>query len=223
MTKVGRLIVIDGTDWSGKKTQIALLEQHLKDQWYDVEKIDFPQYGHKSAGLVEDYLNGKYGQADEVTPYQGSLFYALDRYEASFTMKKWLAEGKVVLCDRYVSANMWHQAWKIEDIHERDVFLDWVQDLEYNILNIPKPDFNIFLYVDPEMSRNLALKVQKPNMDKAKDIHENSSDHMRKASEAFLYVSKKYGWKQINCILDDKLRWIDDIAQEVLDAVLPIL
>jgi dTMP kinase len=110
MTKAGRLIVIDGTDGSGKKTQIALLEKHLKEQGYEVEKIDFPQYGHKSAGLVEEYLNGDYGQANEVTPYQGSLFYALDRYAASFTMKKWLAEGKVVLCDRYVSANMGHQA-----------------------------------------------------------------------------------------------------------------
>ncbi len=194
----GKFIVIDGTDGSGKKTQTDLLVERLKKEGYAVEKIDFPQYGKKSAGPVEDYLNWEYGSASDVTPYQASILYAVDRFAASAQIKEWLAQGKIVVSDRYVSANMGHQAGKIDDLKERDRFLERLDELEYGILALPKPDVQIFLYVDPETSRKLALQVKKTNMDKSKDIHENDAEHMRKASEAFHYVAKKYNWATIN-------------------------
>lgn len=216
----GKLIVIDGTDGSGKKTQADLLVKRLQQQWYLVEKIDFPQYGKKSAWLVENYLNGVYGGANDVTPYQASIFYAVDRFDASFQIKKWLDEWKIVVSDRYVSANMWHQAGKIDDVVERDNFLDWLDNLEYSIFNIPRPDINVFLYVDPETSRNLALKVEKLNMDKSKDIHENDSNHMKHASEAFKYVAKKYNWSTIQCVSDGNLRTREDIHEELRNLIM---
>lgn len=216
-------IVIDGTDGSGKRTQTAMLATRLQEAGYEVEKIDFPQYGKKSAGPAEEYLNGHYGSALEVTPYQASLLYAVDRFSASFQIRKWLDEGKVVISDRYVSANMGHQAGKIEDLAERDRFLAWLEDLEYGIFKIPRPDLQIFLSLEPEISRNLALKVAKPNMDKSKDVHENDAEHMRKASEAFHYVAEKYGRIQIVCAEQGEMKTREAIAEELYAQVCPLL
>lgn len=211
----GILIVIDWTDGSGKATQTEFLYQKLLSEGYMVEKINFPQYWKKSAGMAEEYLNGKYGTAHQITPYQASIFYAVDRFDASFTIRRWLDEGKIVISDRYVSANMWHQAGKIEDPQEKEKFLDWLEHLEYWIFNIPKPDINIFLYMNPEISRNLALNVVKKNMDKTKDIHENDPEHMNKASENFRNLAKKYSWIQVDCFYNNAIRTREDIAQEI--------
>ena len=215
----GCFIVVDGTDWSWKRTQTDRLAEKLRCEWYEVEKIDFPQYWKPSAWPTEEYLSGKFWGADDVTPYQASILYAVDRFSAAWKIRKWLEEWKVVISDRYVSANMWHQAWKIADLKERDEFLEWLENLEYWILNIPRPDVQVFLYLDSEISRNLALKVEKPNMDKSKDIHENDANHMRKASEAFLYVAKKFNWIQIDCAKDWEMRTIDDIGEELYEKV----
>lgn len=215
----GYLIVIDGTDGSGKKTQTQLLKEHLQASWYEVETISFPQYGKKSAGLTENYLNGEYWTADDVDAYQASVLYAVDRFDASFEIRKWLSEWKIVITDRYVSANMGHQAGKIQNPVERDNFLDRVEHFEYEVMKIPRPDINIFLYVDPEISRNLALKVEKVNMDKSKDIHENDAEHMLNASKAFKYVADKYHWIMIECIKDDVMRSRENISEELLDVV----
>ena len=215
----GCFIVVDSTDWSWKRTQTDRLAEKLRCEWYEVEKIDFPQYWKPSAWPTEEYLSGKFWGADDVTPYQASILYAVDRFSAAWKIRKWLEEWKVVISDRYVSANMWHQAWKIADLKERDEFLEWLENLEYWILNIPRPDVQVFLYLDPEISRNLALKVEKPNMDKSKDIHENDANHMRKASEAFLYVAKKFNWIQIDCAKDWEMRTIDDIGEELYEKV----
>ncbi len=219
MLKTGKLIVIDGTDGSGKKTQTELLVHRLKSEGYQVEKMDFPQYWKKSAGPTEEYLSGNFGAANEVSPYQASVLYAVDRFSASFQIRKWLEEGKIVISDRYVSANMGHQAGKIDDLVERDRFLEWLEEFEYGLLKIPRPDVQIFLYLDSEISRNLALKVEKPNMDKTKDIHENDADHMRKASEAFRYVAEKYGWIQLACAEQGEMKTREAIAEELYEQV----
>lgn len=222
-TAKGCLIVIDGTDGSGKKTQTDLLVAKLTQQWFMVEKLDFPQYGKKSAAPTEEYLSGAYGSADQVSPYQASILYAVDRFAASFQIKQWLAEGKVVVSDRYVSANMGHQAGKIDDLEERDRFLDWVEELEYGIFQIPRPDLQFFLYVDPEISRNLALQVDKLNMDKTKDVHENDAQHMKKASDAFLYVAEKYGRVKIDGMQDGVMKERGVIAEELYKHVEALL
>jgi dTMP kinase len=220
----GKLIVIDGTDGSGKHTQTMLLKENLEKKGFLVKTIDFPQYGLKSAAPTEEYLNGKYGNANQVTPYQASILYAVDRYAASFKIKQWLNEGKIVLCDRYVSANMGHQAGKIDNLDERDKFLDWLFDLEYNIFNIPKPDINIFLYLDPEIARKLAQENKSEkftNNVKNNDIHEKDPEHMKKASESFLYVAKKYDWIKIDCSSQEKnIKTRNEISVNILKKVI---
>lgn len=219
----GKLIVIDGTDGCGKHTQTLLLKENLENKGYLVKTIDFPQYGLKSAGPTEEYLSGKYGSSEDVDAYQASVLYAVDRFDASFKIKKWLREGKFVICDRYVSANMGHQAGKIEDLEEREKFLDWLFNLEFNIFKIPKPDINIFLYLDTEVARKLAqnnTSKKFTNNIKENDIHEKDSNHLKKALQAFKYVSKKYGWLEIDCSNEDKIiRSREEISEEILGKV----
>ncbi len=217
----GKLIVIDGTDGSGKGTQTDLLISKLRSEGFDVEKADFPRYGNKSATLVEEYLNGNFGSADEVGPHRASIFYACDRYAASLEMKKWLDEGKIVVSNRYTSANMGHQTGKIKDLTERDEFLDWIQNLEFNIFQIPRPDINILLYMPPEIGQKLV--DQKGARDYVggdkRDIHEADLDHLKNAADAFAYVANKYDWININCAPDGNLLSIETIHDLLWDKI----
>ena len=209
----GIFIVIDGTDGSGKATQTKLLMEKIEQTGRQVKMIDFPQYGQKSAGLVEEYLNGKYGSANEVGPYRASIFYACDRYVASFQIKKWLDEGNIVISNRYVSSNMGHQAGKITDLQERDKFLQWLFELEYNLFGIPKPDLNILLYLPPEKGQELVDNKGYRDYigDKKRDIHEADLEHLKNAAEAYRYVADKYNWITIDCALNNELLSIDKI------------
>lgn len=146
ITKKGKFIVICGTDGSGKGTQVKLLADRLEKEGYKVKVTDFPQYGQPSAAMVSEYLNGKFGSAEEVGPYRGSIFYACDRYAASFEMKKWLNEGGIIVSNRYVSANKGHQLGKLKTKEERDKYLAWLDNLEYGIFGIPKEDVNFLLF-----------------------------------------------------------------------------
>ena len=222
----GKFIVIAGTDGSGKATQMKLLIERLKNKGYDVETTDFPQYGHKSAALVEEYLNGKFGPAEEVGPYRASIFYACDRYAASFKIKEWLDEGKIVVSNRYVSANVGHQGGKIKNIQERNKYLDWLFDLEFNIFKIPKPDKNILLYMPPEIGQQLVdqkdLREYIEN-GKMKDIHEADLKHLRDAADAYLYAAEKYDWDKIDCAPSRKLRTREDISDEIWKKVIKLI
>ncbi len=223
--KKGKFIVIEGTDGSGKGTQLAKLSSRLKRNKIAFKTTDFPQYGNPSAFFVEKYLQGKYGSATEVGPYVGSLFYALDRYDCSFDIKNFLAQGKHVISNRYVSANMGHQAGKIDNIKKRDLYLSWLADLEYKMLGSSKPDLTIFLFVPPELGQKLVGKKSARAYTKGKkrDIHEADIEHLRKASDAYLYVAKKFKWKTINCISDGKLLSIEQIEEKVWKEVNKII
>lgn len=190
----GLFIVLDGTDGSGKATQARLLLGRLKKAGYGFEKIDFPQYGKKSAALVEEYLNGVFGTAEEVGPYRASIFYACDRYAASVKIKKWLSEGKIVVCDRYVTANMGHQGGKIKNKRERNKYYKWLHDLEYNIFSIPKPDVNIILHVDAAVAQKMVNPDEKRGYIKAgkRDIHESDLKHLQNAEKAYLEIAKNF-------------------------------
>ncbi len=221
----GKFIVIDGTDGSGKATQTKLLLERLEKENISVKTIDFPQYGKKSAGLVEEYLNGNYGPANDVGPYRASIFYACDRYDASFEIKKWLEQGNVVIANRYVSSNMGHQAGKIKDPTERDKFLEWLFELEYNLFGIPKPDINILLYMPPEMGQQLV--DNKGHRDyvggQKRDIHEADLEHLKNAAEAYQYVAKKYNWIIINCAPEGKLLSIEEIHNLLWEKVTKLI
>lgn len=208
MLKKGKFIVIDGTDGSGKTTQFNMLKDNLINEGYDVQVADFPQYGTKSAGLVEEYLNGKYGEANDVGPYRASIFYAADRYDASFKIKKWLDEGKIVISNRYVAANMAHQGGKISDDNERQKYFKWLEELEYKIFNIPRPDMNIILHVDAAVAQKLVDK--KGHRDyvggSKRDIHEADIAHLRNAEKVYLEIAKMFkGFELIECTRDNQI------------------
>ena len=217
---MSKFIVIDGTDGSGKATQTAKLEERLRADGYDVLVMDFPQYGQKSAALVEEYLNGAFGSADEVDAYQASVFYAVDRFAAKKEMYAHLEQGGVVLSNRYVSSNQIHQSGKIQDKAELDVFLDWLDDFEFNIMGIPQPDNVFFLNVPTVLSDELKEKKDARAYiegGKTKDIHESDAGHIQSAyTRARELVDRYLKWERVDCLDDDgNLRAVDDIAEQL--------
>lgn len=217
----GRFIVIDGTDGSGKATQTDLLVNELKVNGYPVEMTDFPQYGTKSAGLIEEYLNGKYGQ---VGPEAASIFYAIDRFDASFKIRQWLAEGKIVISNRYVTANAGHQGGKISDDIDRLKYFKWLDNLEYNIFNIPKPDLNIILHMPAEMAQKLVDKKSAATRTyvngKKRDLHEADIHHLKNAEKVYLQIAKLFpNTKLVECIYQGKLLSPGDVHNKVWELV----
>ncbi len=221
----GKFIVIDGTDGSGKTTQLELLKTRLEAEGYVVAIADFPQYNTKSAGLVEEYLSGKYGQADEVNSYKASIFYAVDRYDASFKIREWLKEGKIVLANRYTSANMGHQGCKIENPLERKVFFNWLYDLEYKIFEIPRPDLSIILHVESEISQKLAkARAREDWAGKKHDIHEDNLEHLKKAERIYLEIANSFpDFKLISCTRNNEILSREDISTLVWPSVKKII
>lgn len=211
----GKFFVIDGTDGSGKKTQTELLVARLRDEGHKVETVHFPQYGEKSAGPVEAYLAGEYGAADTVGPRQGSILYAVDRYAASFRIRKLLEAGVHVIADRYVTSNMGHQGGKIEDPDERLAFFRWNDDLEYGTFDIPRPDLNIILHVPASYTIGLMAKRGEDL-----DIHERDIGHLQAAERTYLQIADALpGFELIECMEDDEIMPIDTIHEMVWSSV----
>ena len=205
MAPKGKLIVIDGTDGSGKGTQSAKLIDRLIRDGKRAQLTDFPQYGQSSAYFVEKYLRGEYGTMQEVGPERASFFYALDRYDASFKMREWLEAGTTIVSNRYTSSNMGHQAGNVTDAKKRDQLISWIKDLEYNIFGIPVPDANILLYMPPEIGQQLVDKKLERDYTKGKkrDLLEADLAHLKRASDAYLEVAKKEDWDVIYCVEKD--------------------
>jgi len=214
---LGKFIVIDGTDGSGKTTQFNLLVDKLKAQGFAVEVADFPQYNTKSAGLVEEYLSGKYGGADDVTPYQSSIFYAVDRFDASFKIRQWLKDGKIVIANRYVSASLGHQGGKIENPLERKVFFNWLYELEYKLFNIPKPDLSLILHVEADIAQKLAANRHREDwIGKTRDIHEENLNHLQKAEQVYLEIAQMFpDFKLIKCTREGEIMTREEIHELV--------
>lgn len=226
----GKFIVFEGLDGSGKSTQANLLSQYLKKKGEQVAQIDFPQYGKKSAGLIEEYLNGKYGPAKEVGAKRASVFYACDRYDASFKIREWLRNGVIVIADRYTASNIGHQGGKIKDRQERSKYFKWLYNLEYNFFKIPKPDITFILKTNPEIALKMAgktkdeaklLKRQLYLVDKDQDIHEQDVSHQKQALASYLQAAKEYPdeYIVIECLKQDELRGIKEIHQEIVGYV----
>lgn len=187
----GILIAIEGTDGSGKGTQIAMLAERLRTEGRAVVTHAFPQYGNKSAGMVEEYLNGVYGKADSVDPYAASLFFSLDRFDASSKIKDELASGAIVLLDRYIDSNVGHQGGKIRDESERERYVSWLYDIEFRILKNPRPDFTLVIHVPPSIGQELIkMKTQRSYIEggKTHDMHEDDLSHLIHAEEAFMWL-----------------------------------
>lgn len=214
----GYFIVLEGTDGSGKGTQTELLVNRLKQDGREVEVISFPRYGQPSCALVEYYLNGKLGSLQDISPYRGSIFYAIDRYVASFKIRSWILENKIVICNRYVGSNMGHQGGKMKNPDERQKYFDWNYDLEYNIFGIPKPDINIVLHVTPEISQTLVdKKTSREYLNgKKRDIHEDDLDHLRSAENAYLQMVDRFPeFRLVECVENNQLLSVEAVQAKV--------
>jgi dTMP kinase len=222
----GILIVLEGSDGSGKGTQFNLLSERLKAAGYDVAVYDFPRYENESSYFVRQYLNGKFGPAAEVKPYTASLFYALDRYEAAKDIRADLDAGKVVLCNRYVGSNMAHQGAKFGDPAEQRGFFVWEDNLEYELLNIPRPDISLFLRVPADVSYKLiSQKKQRGYTDKSHDEHEADIEFLKKSVATYDVLCRLFpkDFAAIECSQDGQLLSIPQISNLIWDRLKPML
>ena len=212
---MGKLIVIEGLDGSGKSTQISKIKEYLENNNYKYKQIKLPDYDDKSSTLVKMYLAGDFGtNAGDVNAFAASSFYAVDRY-ASFT-RHWKSEYQddfVILADRYTTSNCVHQCSKLPN-EEWDQYIEWLYTYEFELLGIPKPDLVIFLDMDPSISQK--LMSQRYQGDEAKkDIHEKDTTYLAKCREAAFYSAEKLGWKLIKCYEGDSPLPIDTIAKTI--------
>lgn len=229
--KKGIFFVFEGIDGCGKSTQTKLLADYFTKKGYKVEKIDFPQHGERSSALVDDYLNGKYGRSKEVGPYVGSIFYAVDRYDASFKIKKWLKEGKIVISDRYVVSNIGHQGGKIKNKKEWKKYVKWLYNLEYGIFGIPKPDCTFILKTSTQLSVKMSNRIIEEKKRQKRllylrnhndqDIHEKDSGHLSDALKSYLMVAKEFpkDFKIIECLDKGNLLPPEIINQKIIKLI----
>ncbi len=214
----GKLFVIDGTDGSGKQTQFQRLAKRLESEGIEYRTVSFPNYDSQSSSLVKMYLSGEFGtNAQEISPYIASTFYAVDRY-ATFKKdyQEYYNNGGIILADRYTTANMVHQAGKIKDKQEREKFLNWLFDLEFNLYGLPIPTEVFFLKMPVKISEKLMLnRENKFSKTTKKDIHEINEKHLQDSYDTACELAKEYNWFTIECIKNGKIRTIDDIHEEI--------
>ncbi len=212
---MGKLIVIEGTDGSGKSTQFRLLTQRVEQEGIPFQKLVFPQYKEESSALIRMYLGGEIGKKpSDVNAYAASSFYAVDRY-ASYKMDwgKWYEEGGLVLSDRYTTSNAVHQASK-EPEEKQAEFLSWLYDFEYNKLGLPRPDLTIYLDVPTDFTEKL-LRGREADTNTKADIHEKDMQYLATCRETGRKAAEFYGWTVIDCVKDGAMRSIEDIHNEI--------
>ena len=217
------ILVIEGLDGSGKATQTTLLEAKLKEMGIPVRRVSFPDYNEQSSALVKMYLGGEFGtDPDAVNAYAASMFYAVDRY-ASYK-RLWQEDyekGTVILADRYVTSNAIYQMTKLPR-SQWPSFLNWLSDLEYDKMGLPRPQKTIYLDMPPEVSQKM-LTARYHGDESKKDIHESHVEFLNKCREAALYAGENWQWQRIECAEDEWPRPIGAIAAQVLQAAMEVL
>lgn len=214
----GKFIVIEGPDGSGKSEQLKRIITRIPSEIV-VHTTHFPQYEESSSYFVREYLAGNYGTLDEMGPYETSLFYAMDRYDASVKrLTPWLKANGTIVLDRFVASNMGHQGAKIENKSERMQFFTWLYKLEYGTLKIPKPDLNIILHMPAEVSLELRKKrAEKETAPLKKDIHEADLAHLQKTEKIYLEIAELFpdDFTVVECVENGKLLSIEAIHEKV--------
>lgn len=219
----GTLIVLEGTDGSGKSTQFARLCQRLEEEGYPFRRLVFPQYQEESSALIRMYLAGEFGEKPgDVNPYAASAFYAVDRYASwKKDWQTWYEEGGLVLADRYTTSNAVHQAAKLPE-GERADYLEWLFDLEYRRLELPEPDLVIYLDLPVEISGQMLHLRQEATHTQA-DIHERDEAYLRRCRESAAEIVRRFGWRRIDCSRNGGIRTPEDIHREVWTLVSALL
>ncbi|PIR38784.1 MAG: dTMP kinase [Candidatus Zambryskibacteria bacterium CG10_big_fil_rev_8_21_14_0_10_42_12] len=223
--KKGKLIVLDGTDGSGKATQVALLKKRLQKNGVKVKTIDFPQYKNNFFGkLIGECLAGKRGDFIKVDSRIASTLYAADRWETSRKIYSWLEQGYVVIADRYVSSNQIHQGGKIRNNKERREFLKWLDDLEFKVFKIPRPDLLLYLHLPVKLSFELlqkkSLTKKKHYLEGKKDLAESDVKHLEDSRKSALKLVKESNqWAQIECSEKGHILSREEINDRIFDVL----
>ena len=210
------IVVFEGIDGSGKGTQAERLSVRMSARGVDNQLYSFPNYKGTNFGLeIGKYLNGEFGDFDKILPQFPVMLYAMDRYEMKKNIVTDLRSDTVVVIDRYVSSNIAHQAVRFPE-NERASFADWVKRLEYNILEMPKPDFTVFLDVPYEIARkNILNKEKRSYTDKDLDMHEKNADYMNSVYEMYKKIAVEDGWVIIDCVDGNEMLSEDEITRKV--------
>lgn len=207
----GRMIVFEGIDGSGKSTQVELLLAYLKSKKKKFSYYKFPQYEKTFHGrVVSRFLQGEFGSVNTVNPHLISLAYAMDRTTAKDNLYQDLNRGKIIICDRYVSSSKAHHGAKFEAKKQKD-FIAWIDELEYDINNLPREDLTILL----DIPANVSFELQK-KMGKKKDIHEEALDYLENVRGVYLKLAKDKHWAAVNCLAENSLRTPEEIHLEIL-------
>ena len=210
---MGKLIVIEGTDGSGKSTQFRLLTERLTAEGREFKKLVFPQYSEESSALIRMYLGGEFGKKPtDVNAYAASTFYAVDRY-ASYkkVWGDWYENGGLVVSDRYTTSNAVHQASKEPD---QKAFLGWLYDLEYDKLGLPRPDLVLYLDVPTDFTEKM-LRHRQQDTGTTADIHEQDTEYLATCRRTGRAAAEFYGWTVVQCVKDGEMRSIEDIHEEI--------
>ena len=216
--------MVDGSDGSGKATQTKLLVRALKKNGEHVRTLDFPQYEKNFFGkFIGECITGDYGDFLTLDPHITSIIYASDRFESSKKIKKWISDGDMVVLDRYVSANQIHQGGKIFDPHKRRKFLMWLDKMEFDVFNLPRPDMVIYLDVPIATSMSLLQQSQQKKKyikEGKRDLVEQSRDYLENSRRSALWLARNdKKWKRIQCVKKGDLRSIEDIHNEIMQIV----
>lgn len=216
---MGKLIVIEGLDGSGKSTQENLLRQKLAEKGIEINCIKLPNYDDPACGLVKMYLAGRFGdKPSDVNAYAASTFFAVDRYVSynCYWKEKYL-NGEIFLADRYTTSNAYHQLTKTPEA-EWDAYLEWLEEFEYNKMGIPKPDAVVYLDMPIEVSQKLMTGRYRGDESK-KDIHEKDVEYLNNCRKAADYSCNKLGWTRISCAENGEPLPIEVISDKVFEAV----
>ncbi|HLC48200.1 MAG TPA: hypothetical protein VJI13_03940 [Candidatus Norongarragalinales archaeon] len=206
----GRLIVIEGTDAVGKRTQSGMLAQRLARNGEKVEIINFPTYESEFGKLIGRYLGGKLGNIDAYPPEVISLLYALDRYQHLDRISAKLEMGVCIICNRYSQSNL-YQAAKVNNSKARAGFIRWLDLLESRL---PQADAVVFLNLPASSSKKL-LKKRGGKM----DLHEKDATYQERVRALYLAQSRKRGWAIVDCSQKGKLKSKGQIAYEIYSAI----
>ena len=215
----GKLVVIEGTDGSGKETQHSLLLEYLSKNKVEFASFDFPQYGKTFFGdFAGRFLNGEFGHFSRINPYLASFPYAADRWQSKDKLWQAINDHKLVICNRYAPSSI-YQAVKVK-ASERKKFFEWVDTLEYEVFGIPKPDLIIFLYVPLAVAQTLiAKKNKRPYLiGKTKDQYEKNVNYLRKVEKMYLeIVNSNKNWVKIDCVEDGSILSRDIIHEKIVN------
>jgi len=212
---MGKLIVIEGTDGSGKSTQFKKLTERVTAEGIAFQKLVLPQYSEPSSALIRMYLGGEFGtKPSDVNAYAASAFYAVDRY-ASYKKSwgEWYDNGGLILSDRYTTSNAVHQASK-EPENKRQEYLKWLYEFEYEKLGMPAPDMVIYLDVPTDFSEKM-MRQREQATNTTADIHEQDLQYLATCREMGRAAARYYGWRIIDCVKDGQMRSIEDIHEEI--------